>query len=134
LAKPVESRKEYRNFGITVGIAFLLLSALFWWKDLDMAHQVTGTIGALLLLGGLIAPGSLKWPFRAWMKFAMVLNWISTRIILTLTFYIGIASVGLLLRLLGKRPLAVGFDKNAESYWIKREKKEYDPVRSEKHF
>ena len=134
MAKPVENRKEYRKFGITVGIAFLLLSALFWWKDLDKAHVVTGTLGAVLLLGGLIAPGLLKWPFRAWMKFAVVMNWFTTRLILILTFYIGIASIGLLLRLLGKRPLAVGFDKSKESYWIKREKKEYDPTRSEKHF
>ncbi len=134
MAKPVENNKEYRKFGISVGIAFLLISALFWWKDVQNALRVTGTLGGVLLLGGLVAPGLLKWPYRGWMKFATVMNWFTTRIILTLMFCLAIAPMGLLMRLLGKRPLATGFDKSAETYWIKRERKEYDPVRSEKHF
>ena len=130
----MENRKEYRKFGITVGPVFLLFSGLFWWKGHHTAMTVCAVLGGVLLLGGLIAPSLLKWPYRAWMKLASVLNWITTRIILLMVFYLGIASVGLLLRLLGKRPLAVGFDKQAETYWIERERKPYDPVRSEKHF
>ncbi len=134
MAKIVENNKEYRKFGISVGIAFLLLATLFWWKDFPNALRVTGVLGTLLLLGGLIAPGLLKWPYRGWMKFASVMNWFTTRVILLLLFYLAITPMGLLLRLLGKRPLAMGFDKAAETYWIKRERKQYDPVRSEKHF
>jgi hypothetical protein len=134
VAKLEENKKEYRKFGISVGIAFLLLAALFWWKDVTNALRVTGALGGVLLLGGLVAPGLLKWPYRGWMKFALVMNWISTRVILTLLFCLAIIPIGLLMRILGKRPLAVGFDKGADSYWIRRERKEYDPKRSEKHF
>ncbi len=134
MAKPVENVKEYRKFGISVGIAFLLITALLWWKDAQNALRVTGALGTLLLLGGLVAPGLLKWPYRGWMKFAAGAAWFNTRLILTLMFYLVMTPVGLLLRLLGKCPLAMGFDKAAKTYWIKRERKEYDPVRSEKHF
>jgi hypothetical protein len=134
LVKPVENKKEYRKFGISVGIAFLLLSGLLWWKDLARAHEITGTLGALLLLGGLLAPMALKWPYRGWMKFAAGAAWFNTRLILALVFYLVITPVGLLLRLFGKRPIPVNFDKSKDTYWIEREKKEYDPIRSEKHF
>jgi Saxitoxin biosynthesis operon protein SxtJ len=134
VAKLEENNKEYRKFGISVGIAFLLLTALFWWKDVHNAMRVTGALGGVLLLGGLAVPGLLKWPYRGWMKFAAGAAWFNTRVILTLMFYLVMTPVGLLMCLLGKRPLAVGFDKNAESYWIRRERKKYDPVRSEKHF
>ena len=134
MSKPVENRKEYRKFGITVGIAFLVITGLFWWRGFPNALRVTAVLGGVLLIGGLAAPGLLKWPFRGWMKFASVMNWIMTRLILTLTFYLGITTIGFLLKLLGKRPLAVGFDKSKDTYWIEREKKPYDRTRSEKHY
>lgn len=134
MAKPVENKKEYRKFGISVGIAFLVISGLLWWKDAARAHEITGTLGALLLLGGLIAPMALKWPYRGWMKFAAGAAWFNTRLILVLVFYLVITPVGLLLRLSGKRPIPATFDKSKDTYWIEREKKEYDPYRSEKHF
>ena len=134
MAKIVESKKEYRKFGLSVGIVFLLLAALFWWKGFPNAPRITGVPGALLLLGGLVAPGLLKWPYRGWMKFASGMNWFTTRVILLLLFFLAIAPMGLLMRLLGKCPLAMGFDKGAETYWIRRERKEYNPRRSEKHF
>ena len=134
MAKPVESSRDYRKFGISVGIAFLIITAFFWWKDFPNALKVTATLGGLLLLGGLIAPGLLAWPYRGWMKFAAGAAWFNTRVILALVFFLVMMPVGWLLRLFGKRPLAVGFDKDRDSYWIEREHKEYDPVRSEKHF
>ena len=134
MAKIVENKKEYRKFGISVGIVFLLFTALFWWKDFPNALRVTGVLGTPLLLGGLLAPGLLKWPYRGWMKFAAGAAWFNTRVILTLMLYLVMMPVGLLLLLLGKRPLPLKFDRDAETYWIKRERKEYDPVRSEKHF
>jgi hypothetical protein len=134
LAGRGESRKEYRKFGISVGIAFLLLSLLFWWKDFDTALRISLALGGALLLGGLLAPGLLKWPYRGWMKFAAGAAWFNTRVILVLMFYLVMTPVGLLLRLLGKRPLAIAFDREAETYWIERERADYDPRRSEKHF
>ena len=94
MAKPVESKKELRKFGISVGIAFLLLTALFWWRGFPNALRVTAVLGSLLLIGGIAAPGLLKWPYRGWMKFAAGAAWFNTRLILVLVFYLVITPVG----------------------------------------
>ena len=134
MAQTAAEKKEYRKFGISVGIAFLLLSGLLWWRGFPTGFRVTVSLGGALLAFGLVAPALLKWPFKGWMKFAAGAAWFNTRLILGLVFYLVMTPVGLLLRLFGKRPLAMELDREADSYWIRREQTEYDPTRSEKHF
>ncbi|MCE5270112.1 SxtJ family membrane protein, partial [bacterium] len=71
---------------------------------------------------------------KLWMKLAHALGWFNTRLLLILVFYLVLTPVGLLMRLFGKRPLSLGWDKDAPSYWIEREKKPFDPAQCEKHF
>ncbi|HLA40891.1 MAG TPA: SxtJ family membrane protein [Candidatus Glassbacteria bacterium] len=132
--KKQESRADYRKFGLSVGTAFLVLAGVLYWRNFPNGWRVAAALGGFLLLSGLSVPGLLKWPFRLWMKMAAGLGWFNTRLILTLAFYLVIAPMGFLLVLLGKRPLPTGFDREAKSYWIKREHKPFDPARCEKHF
>ena len=132
--KNVEKISDYRSFGRTVGTAFCILAGLFYWRDHPLAFQVTVVLGALLLAGGFLAPSALRLPYRGWMKFARAAAWFNTRLILTLVFYLLITPIALLLRLFGKSTLKLRWDKQATSYWIRREKVPFDPQRYEKHF
>lgn len=129
-----DGRSDYRKFGITVGAAFLVLAGVLYWRDFSTGWRIVAGVGGFLLAAGLIAPGVLRWPFRLWMKLASGLGWFNTRLILSLMFYLVITPMGLLLLLLGKRPLALKFDRQAKSYWIKRPQEPFDPNRCEKHF
>ena len=64
------TRSEGRKFGLSVGTAFLALTALLVWRGHIPAASVTGTLGGLLLLGGLLIPGKLGPVYAAWMGLA----------------------------------------------------------------
>ena len=129
-----EQVSDYRSFGLWVGGAFCALSGLVYWWGFPIGFKVTAAIGGLLLLTGLLWPISLKYVYRGWMKFAFAAAWLNTRLILSLMFYLVMTPVAALLKLFGKRPLVLHWDKQAPTYWIRREKVPFDPTRYEKHF
>lgn len=66
----------------------------------------------------------LKALYKAWMKFAHALGWVNTRIILSLVYFLIFTPIALIFRLIGKDPLERRFEA-VDSYWIKREPKEF---------
>ncbi len=82
-----------------------------------------------MLLSGLIAPRSLCRPYRFWMLLALALGWTSTRILLTLAYWILVTPIGLLMNIMRKDVLDQRINKDSTSYWKKRDavgdKKQY---------
>lgn len=72
--------------------------------------------------------------YGLWMKFALILSWINTRIILFLMFCLIFTPIGLIIKLLGKDLLEEKIDKTAKSYWKKKEKNELGLAAYEKQF
>ena len=68
------------------------------------------------------------------MKFAFAAAWFNTRLILSLMFYLVMTPIAALLKLFGKRPLVIHRDRQAPTYWTRREKAPFDRTRYEKHF
>jgi hypothetical protein len=71
---------------------------------------------AVIAAIALVLPASLKWLYKPWMKFADVAQWVNSRLILLLLFYVIILPIGLLRRLLGKDSMQRKFDSKAGSY------------------
>ena len=94
-----------RSFGISVGTVLLLIAAFLVWRGRLTGAQITGGIGAVLLVLGLTRPILLKWPSAVWWKFAMVLGFINARVILTIAFLIILTPIGLLWRVIGRDPM-----------------------------
>ena len=128
-----ESKKDLRKFGLTVGIALIILSAALFLTGKHSALYF-GTAGALLVILALAFPVILKPLNKAWMSLAIVLGWIMTRVILTILFYIALTPIGLLARLFRKDFLDIKFDKTKDTYWQKRDKTKFDPVDYERQF
>ena len=127
-------RSDYRKFGVSIGCVFLLITGLLIWSEHHTAAWVTGSLGGFLILAGLVLPGALALPYRPWMAFAHGLGWFNTRLLLTLFYYLVLSPMGLLMRILGKRPLDMKWDPEAESYWIPRKQIPFESRRCEKHF
>ena len=91
-------KDNMRKFGITMGIAFLVITLLIFSGH---RHSVlpTAVISAVFFALALILPVSLKYVYILWMKLALVLSWINTRLILFIIFYLVFAPVGLAMRL-----------------------------------
>ena len=96
-----------KSFGKAVGGFLLLLSAVLWWRGRITNAEITAGIGAVLVVLGLLAPKTLKYPSWVWWKFAMILGYVNARIILSIAFFVVLTPLGLLWRVIGRDPLAV---------------------------
>ena len=94
-----------RSFGLSVGTVCLLLAAWMAWRGSASAWMAPAGVGATLVVLGAIAPALLRGPNRVWWRFAQVLGWINSRIILGLFFLLVLTPVGLVMRIFGRNPL-----------------------------
>ncbi|MDD4899090.1 MAG: SxtJ family membrane protein [Candidatus Omnitrophica bacterium] len=122
-------KKSLKNFGLTMGVAFVLITALVFWKH-RLSPLPFGLIAAVFLFLGFFLPAFLKPVYIAWMKLAFILGWINTRLILILLFYLVFFPVSLILRISGKDPLELKIEENKDTYWKKREQ----PLSGKEHF
>jgi len=73
-------------------------------------------VAAVIAAFAVVIPSSLVWLYKPWMKFADVAQWVNSRLILLLLFYVIILPMGLLRRLLGKDSMQRKFDAKASTY------------------
>lgn len=110
--------KDNRKFGISVGIAFLLLAGLLFWRDRVTAASIVSGLGAALFLAGLIIPGRLGPVHRGWMRFALMISKVTTPIFMGLVYYLSVLPIGIVMRVLGKNPMTR--HEHDSSYWVDR--------------
>ena len=91
-------------------------------------------VAGLFLALALVAPGTLKLLNLLWFKFSMVLHKIVNPLIMGLLFLATVTPIALLMRALGKRPLDLGADTSAESYWIERDPPGPEPETMKRQF
>ncbi len=127
------TRKEYRSFGLTMGIFLILLGSALWY--LNFPGNTFGILaGGLLFAMALLFPYVLRPLYSVWMSLAVVLGFIMTRLLLSIIYYLVFAPVHLVFWLKGKDPLNRALDLNSESYWIQKEAKTYEKQDSEKQY
>lgn len=109
-----------RAFGIVFAVVFTIIGL---WPLLDGGpfRLWALAIGGLFLAAGLITPGILKPLNRAWFLFGLVLHKIVNPLVMGLLFFLTVTPIALMMRIVGKDPLQRKFDKDAKSYWIKRD-------------
>jgi len=112
-------RRELRLFGLTVGGAFCVVSLLMLWKNYALFPYFVAA-GLALITAGLLAPPILKPLQKVWMAVSIILGLAVTTVLLILIFYLIITPLGLAARLAGRRTITRGFDRTAETYWIRR--------------
>ena len=114
------SAAEGRKFAFTVGAAFLILSALLWWRERQAVAIALGAIGSSLALLGLTVPTRLGPLNGAWMGLAHLISKVTTPIFMGVVFFITITPISLLMRLFGKVPLRT--KAGAVTYWHVRDR------------
>lgn len=109
-----------RTFGLVFAVFFSLVGLwpMLWGQPLR--------IWALGLAGGFLI-AALAWPAalgllnRGWTRFGLLLHAIVSPIALGILFYGVFTPMGVFMRLAGKDSIRLKFDRNAESYWIRRD-------------
>jgi len=129
------NRREQRNFGLVMGAALAVIGLLRWAiHGFEGFPAILFGLGAIFAVLGLVAPSVLRPAFVAWMKLAVVLNWIMTRVFLGVAFYLLITPVRVIIRLFASDPLKRAWLPEAETYWEAPEEQSKDIRRYRNQF
>lgn len=128
------TKKDLRQFGITLGIILGVFGGLHFLKSHPSAWKWFCGTGAVSLLLGVVCPGVLGPAFRVFTKVAHAIGWFNTRVILVLVYYLLVTPTGLIMRLFGKDPLDRKIDRKCQSYWIERKNRAATAQGMEKQF
>ena len=114
------SRKRINGFILVM----LAASAFCWyiWQPEQVAYIFAGIAGLYFIIG-LFFNTIIKPFYYLWMGLAFVLGWFMSRILLALIYYLILTPIGLILKLSGKALLEKSFNKDADSYWIRKNNK-----------
>ncbi len=114
------SRENLKKFGVTMGIAFLVIALLILIRHRHNPGPFF-IVSALFFVLGVIFPSFLRPVYIFWMRLAHLLSWINTRILLIVLFYFVFSPVGLFMRLFRIDILDRKIAKDKMSYWRKKE-------------
>ena len=109
-----------RSFGIVFAVVFLII-ALFPLISGGEVRIWSVAVAALFSVAAFLAPGILGPLNRVWFLFGQLLHRIVSPLVMGLIFFGTVVPTGLLMRLLGKRPIPLEFDPEAATYWVERD-------------
>jgi hypothetical protein len=110
-----------RAFGLTFATVLGLVA--FWPVAVGGRGPRVWAMAAagLFLAVAVLRPGLLAPVNRAWYKVGLFLSRATSPVILGLIFYGTVLPTGLVLRLLGRRPIEPRPDPERDSYWVHRD-------------
>ena len=95
-----------RSFGLSVGAMLAVLAAVLIWRDRPLRGALLGSLGATLMLLGVVWPAVLHRPRVWWWRIARPIGDFNARVILTVLFFVVLTPLGIIWRLFGTDPLA----------------------------
>jgi hypothetical protein len=110
--------REGRKFGFTLGVAFLVLGGLAWWRGHRPVADGFLVVAGLLLLAGLLVPARLRPVERAWMRGARLISLVTNPIIIAILYFVVITPIAVLMRVLGWNTLTSR--RHRDTLWIPR--------------
>ena len=109
-----------RSFGLLFFVVFLIVS--LWPLTYEGSIRIWSVVisGVFLILG--LINSKLLTPLNVlWFKLGMILGAIISPIVMGIVFFLVVTPTGFILRIMGKDLLNKKYDKEKETYWIKRE-------------
>ena len=111
--------KDLRTFSLIWFAIFTLIGLHPLLKGLELREWSVG-LGMLFLLIALIKPQVLKSFYILWVKMGEFMGGIISKVIMFLLYFGFFTPISLILKLLRKDLLQKKIDKQASSYWIRR--------------
>jgi len=127
------NRSSDKSFGLVFGLVFFIIGLwpvfylekpLFWPMIISIGFFIVAFMRPVLLT---------KLNF-IWFKFGQFLHKIMSPLILAFIFFSTIMPIGLIMKLCGKRPIPLDFDKTKNSYWINKTPTVSEPATMRRQF
>lgn len=109
-----------RSLSIVFALVFLIV-ALWPLLRSDSPRYWALLISAALILLGFLAPKTLAPLNRLWFQIGMLLHRIINPMVMGAIFFLTVAPTGLIMRMMGRDPLSLKYDRDASTYWVKRD-------------
>ncbi|HVF57357.1 MAG TPA: SxtJ family membrane protein [Pyrinomonadaceae bacterium] len=110
---------QARKTALVVAFVLLLIAAWNFYRGRTTVFAVTGGAALALVVVGLFVPAAARRFHVLWMRIAVALGWVNSRILLSLMFYGVFTPYRIVSRLVGRDPLHRR-GKRKESYWTER--------------
>ena len=117
IAIPELNQKGLRDFGLLFGSIILVLFGLFLPWVFNFGYPLWPWIfTAGMFAWAIVAPNTLRGFYRGWMRFGLLINKITTPIIMGLVFFAAITPMAMIMKLMRFDPMSRKLDKATESY------------------
>ena len=134
MAKLKVEKYEIKKFGMGLTVLLCLIGGWQLYKgNIDVYVWFFGFAGLVLILSFFV-PIILKPLYKVTHTVGNAIGWVSTRILLGIIFYIIFTPIGIMLRLIEKDLLDKRLDKDAKSYWNKKDNGVFAKEQYERQF
>ena len=118
-AIPELDRAGLRQFGLLMGgFVALVFGLLLPWLFERTLPTWPWLVAAVFGVWSLAAPRSLRPVYKAWMRFGAIMGRITTPLLMIAVFLAVIVPAALIMRLVGRDPLARTIDKSVATYRV----------------
>jgi hypothetical protein len=124
---------QARKSALVVAGVLLLIAAWNFYRGRAGVVIVFASIGAALIVAGLFVPAAARVFHKGWMRLAVALGHVNSRVLLTLMYYLVFTPYGLVSRLVGRDPLKRRGGRG-ESYWVGRKRTRQEREQFERLF
>ena len=134
MAKLKAESHEIKKFGMGLTVLLCLIGGWQLYKgNIDVYVWFFGFAGLVLILSFFV-PITLKPLYKVTRTVGDAIGLVNTRILLGIIFYIVFAPIGILMRLIRKDLLNERLDKDAKSYWNKKDNGVFAKEQYERQF
>src|SRR5262249_27099031 len=106
-----------RSFGIVFAVVFLIIALVPLFSGRAATRWALQAAAAFAICA-FVAPDVLAPLNRAWYKLGLLLSAVVSPIAIFLVYVLAVVPTGLVMRLLGKDPMRMRFERDAPSYWV----------------
>ena len=111
---------QARKSALLVAAVLLGIAAWNLYRGRTTVVLIFSALGAALVVAGLLVPPAARAFHTAWMRFAVMLGHVNSRVLLTLVYYLVVTPYGVVTRLVGRDPLRRRGRADGESHWVER--------------
>ncbi len=126
-----DENKDIRSFSLALAAILGAFAMLGWYREREFWVYLAVAAGVVLIVGLFIKP-IMRPIFRGWMWLAQKLNWVMTRVLLTVVWLTMFVPIALVLRLLRIDFFDRKLDPQKASYWNQYPDQPYDRKRTER--